>query len=259
LARAGDHEGAVTLLRPAFERLGNDDLGYRLANLEAISGELDEAVKWLRVLINDPKSRRAGFDAPHLMLRIAIEDRDLELLDSSVSYLTGGFRDSPGRYEVRTTLWAGARLWWDEGAEANSRVRSMDYCEDGDAVACLIRWRRDDSRLGDPDAMRAFVENNPDAAGIGHAALAAALLGNGNLAEAIEECETAVTVLGDWSKDDFREHQNLQLVMAIRTVALLESGDRELARKEALRLAEELRPDLLPGILVGEVISATEG
>ncbi len=38
LARADDPEGAVTLLRAAFERLRNDDLGYRLANLEAIIG-----------------------------------------------------------------------------------------------------------------------------------------------------------------------------------------------------------------------------
>jgi hypothetical protein len=40
LALADDPEGAVTLLRPAFERLWNDDLGYRLAGLEAIAGGL---------------------------------------------------------------------------------------------------------------------------------------------------------------------------------------------------------------------------
>jgi len=258
LARVDDLEGAVGLLRPAFERLGNDDLGYRLANLEAISGDLDSAAAWLRMLMDDPKSRRAGFDAPHLMLRVAIEGRETDLLESAVSYLTGLFRDSPERFDVRTALWAGARLWWDEGTEANSRVRSMDYCEDGDAVACLIRWRRNDSRSDDPDAMRAFVETNPDAAGIGYAAFAAALLGNGRIAEAAEACDTAVTMVGEWSKDDFRENQNFQLIRALRTVALLESGDGKLARREALRLRDDLNPNLLPGILIAEVIEETE-
>lgn len=257
LARVDDLEGAVDLLRPAFERLRNDDLGYRLANLEAIAGNLDSAASSLRLLMDEGGSRRAGFDAPHLMLRVAIEGREVELFDSAASFLVSLFRDSPERLDIRAALVAGARLWWDECSEADSRVRSMDYAEDGDAVGCLIRWRRGGSLQGDAGAMRIFIETNPDAAGIGQAALAAALLGNGSLAEAVEECDTAVTMIGDWSKDDFREHQNLQLVMAIRCVALLESGDRKLARKEALRLSSEVRSDLLPGILVAEVIAAT--
>jgi hypothetical protein len=106
--------------------------------------------------------------------------------------------------------------------------------------------------------MSVFIEINPDAAGIGQAALAAALVGNGMLAEAIEECDTAATMLGEWSKDEFREHQNLQLIRAIRVVALLESGDRQLAHREALRISEELNPDLLPGILIAEVLAETE-
>jgi len=258
LAWVDDLEGAVELLRPAFERLGDDDLGYRLASLEAITGDLDSASSWLRILMDQGRTRRSGFDAPQLMLRVAIEGRDVELFSAAVSFLTGLFRDAPERLEVRAAMWAGARLWWDETSEADTRVRSTDYAEDGDAVACLARWRRGETRVADDEAMRLFIDNNPDAAGIGRSALAAALLGNGMTAEAIEECDRVVTLLGDWSKDDFREYQNLKLVRAIRAVALLQSGDRELARREALRLAKDFDPNLLPGILVAEVISETE-
>ncbi len=257
LAWADDPEGAIELLRPAFERLRNDDLGYRLANLEAITGDLESAASWLRTLMDEGKTRRAGFDAPHMTLRVAIESHDAGLVGSAVWFITSPFRDDPEGLEVRTTLWAGVRLWWDEISEADTRVRSLDYVEDGDAVGCLNRWRRGDSRDGDPDEMRLFVDNNPDASGIGRAALAAALVGTGRAAEAIEECDTAATMLEDWSKDDFKEYQNLQLVRAIRTVALFEFGDHDLARHEALRLRDDLDPNLLPGILISEIIAET--
>ncbi len=257
LAQAGDLEGAIELLRPAFEKLRNEDLGYRLASLEAIAGNLGEASSWLAILMDEGRTRRAGFDAPQLMLRVAIEERDMELFGAAMSFLTGLFRETPERLEIRNALWAGARLWWDETSEADTRVQSMDYAEDGDAVSCLTRWRRGVGRDGDADAMRRFVENNPDSAGIGRAALAVGLLGSGRTEEAIDECDTAVSMLGEWSKDDFREHQNLQLMKAIRTVALLESGDRGLARQEALRLVDDLNPTLLPGILIAEVLAAT--
>jgi len=257
LARADDAEGAIELLGPSFSRLGNDDLGFRLANLEAIAGDLDAATIVLRTLMNQGRTRRSGFDAPQLMLRVAIEGRDAELYGVAMSYLTGLFRDSPERLDVRAAVWAGARLWWDESSSADARVRSMDYVEDGDAVSCLIRWRRGESRGDDPEAMRLLIENNPDAAGIGRAALAAAILGTGLTADAIEECDRAVNLLGEWARADFKEYQSLQLVKGIRVVALLESGDRELARREALRLVDELDPDLLPGILIAEVLSET--
>ena len=257
LAWADDPKGAIELLQPAFERLRNDDLGYRLANLEAIAGRRESAVSWLRILMDEGTTRRSGFDAPHLMLRLAIEGRDVDLVGSAIGFLTGTFREDPDGPEVKTVLWAGARLWWDETSEADARVVSLDYCEDGDATGCLVRWRRGASRTDDPDAMRLFVDNNPDVAGIGRAALAAALLGTGRVAEALEECDIAATTLGDWSKADFREHQNLQLVRAIRTAALLEFGDHDLARREAFKLEGQLDPDLLPGIVIAEVLEAT--
>ncbi|MEX1310474.1 MAG: serine/threonine-protein kinase [Candidatus Sulfomarinibacteraceae bacterium] len=257
LAWADDPEGAIELLQPAFERLRNDDLGYRLANLEAIAGRLDSAVSWLRILMDEGTTRRSGFDAPHLMLRVAIEGRDVDLVGSAVGFLTGTFREDPDGFEVKGVLWAGARLWWDETSEADARVVSLDYSEDGDAIGCLVRWRRGASRADDADAMRLFVENNPDAAGIGRVALAAALLGTGRAAEALEECDTAASMLGDWSKADFKEHQNLQLVRAIRTAALHAFGDHDLARREASKLEGQLNPDLLPGIVIAEVLEAT--
>ncbi|HSN55206.1 MAG TPA: serine/threonine-protein kinase [Candidatus Sulfomarinibacteraceae bacterium] len=257
LARAGTIDGAVEFLQPASERLGNDDLSYLLANLDAIRGELASSGRTLRGLMDRGPTMRARFDAPKLLIRIAAESRNRELVASSVSYVNGRFRADAPLAGVATTLWAGVRLWWDETSEADTRVGSVDYAEDGDAVACLARWRRGASRPGDVEGMRLFIESNPDVAGIGRAALAAALLADGRAGEAIEACDGALAVLEDWSKADFTEHQNLQLVRAIRAVALLAAGDGKLARSEAERLAPELRSDLLPGVLVQEVLAAT--
>lgn len=255
-ARAGDLDAATSILRPAADRLGSDDLIHLLANLEAIRGNLATSARRLRRLMDQGESQRAHFDAPKLLIRIAAESGQREIVASSVSYLNGGFRVDTPLADVTTTLWAGVRLWWDETSEADTLVRSVDYAEDGDAVACLARWRRGTSRPGDVDAMRAFVESNPDAAGIGRAALAAALLAEDRTAEAIEACDDAAALLEDWSKTDFAEHQNLELVRALRTLALLASGDRKLAGREAERLADRLEPDLLPGRLVRDVVAA---
>lgn len=258
LARADDLDRAVEILGPAFLRLQNDDLGFRLANLEAIRGDLDAASSWLQLLMDQGSTQRSRYDAPQLMLRVAIEQHNSDQFASSLSYINGRFRSDSPRINLGTTLWAGARLWWDETSEADTRVRSVDFAEDGDAVGCLVRWRRGISRADDPPAMRMTIESNPDAAGIGWAALSAALLGVGRTAEALEASDNAVAMLDEWSKDNFRELQNLQLVRAVRVVALLQSGDRELARREAHRLKADLNPNLLPGILIAEVIEETE-
>jgi len=252
-----DLSRAIEVLGPAYERLGNDDLGYRLANIEAVSGDLDAASVVLRRLIDRGTTQRARFDAPQLLLRVAMERRDHELFDSTLTYLNGLFGREEQIAAYGTVLRAGARLWWDETSDADTRVRSTDIAEDGDAVACLARWRQGTTAVNDDRMMLAFIDANPDAAGLGRAALAAALLGQGRASEAIEACDAAIAVLDARSKGDLREHQNIQLTRAIRSVALLESGDRALARQEALLLAGVLDPNLLPGILVGEVLEAT--
>jgi hypothetical protein len=255
-AQAGDVDGAVAILRPACARLRNDELSFLLANIEALRGDLVSSGRRLRRLMDVGETQRAFFDAPKLAIRIGAEGRDPEMVSSSVSYLQGrSLIDSP-RVDLSSTLWAGVRLWWDEASEADTRVESVDYVEEGDAVACLTRWRRGASLAGDVDAMRRFVELNPDAAGIGRAALAAALVGAGRPADAVAECDASVALIEDWAKASFAERQNLELVRAIRTVALLASGDRALARREAERLATELSSNLLPGILVREVLES---
>ena len=160
-------------------------------------------------------------------------------------------------YSLDAVMWAGARLWWDEPTSADAMVRSADLAEDGDAVACLVRWRRGDSSIDDSERMRRFIVSNPDSEGIGRAALIASVLAQGDPATAIAECDEAITALQTEAKIRFTEHQNLQLIRALRALALLESGDRSLAGREALQLAEELNEKLLPGILVSEVIAAT--
>ncbi|MEE4270753.1 MAG: serine/threonine-protein kinase [Thermoanaerobaculales bacterium] len=259
LALAGDATGAAELLGPAYARLGNDDLGYLLANFQAIRGEEVSSVGTLQSLLEHGQTNRANFDAPRLLIRVAIQRRNADELKVGMSCLTSAFDLGRLRETLGNALAVNARLWWDETSDADGGVGSVDYAEEADAVACLVRWRRGSARAGDPDAMELFVENNPDFKGIGGAAKAAALLGNGRPAEAIAACDHVIAMLDGPARTEFRELQNRRLAKALRTIALLESGDRELARTEALRLSGELKPNLLPGILVAEVLAATEG
>jgi len=254
-ARAGDSEAAVNLLKEGYPVLENDDLGYLLANLEAIRGNLEGAAMWLRRLMSRGTTQRAGYDSPREAFRIAIESRNTDDVALMIADLNAGFSDDAPRFGFDAVMWAGARLWWDEATSADAAVESVDLAEEGDAVASLVRWRRGSSRPGDAESMRRFIVNNPESEGLGRAALAASLLAQESPAEAVAACDEAITAIQSQALVQFTEHQNLQLIRAIRTVGLLKSGDRDLARREAERLSGELAPDLLPGILVAEVLA----
>lgn len=259
LARTGDLGAAIELLRSAFQRLQNDELGYRLANLEAIAGDSAAAAATLRLIMDNPRSQRAAFDAPILLLRLAIEQHDEDLVDFAVWYVTSGARDPAELSIVRKTLLAGARMWWDTATEADAAVQSVDLAEAGGAIGCLIRWRRNAVRPEDPDEMRLLLDANPDIGGIGWAAFAAALLGNQNAVEATNVCDEAVAMLAERAKVDFGERQSLLLIRAIRAAALAEASDPSLARLEAESVLEEADRQLLPGIVAAEVLESTSG
>jgi hypothetical protein len=254
-ARAGEPGIAIGVLGGWYPELENDDLGYLLANLEAIIGDFNRASMWLRRLMDRGTTQRAKFDSPREAYRVAIETRDTAGVELIIAYLNNGFTDELPFYGFDAAMLAGARLWWDEATSADASVESADLAEEGDAVACLVRWRRGSSLVDDVECMRGFIVNNPESEGIGRAALAASLLAQESPAEAIAACDEAITALQTQALIQFTEHQNLQLIRALRTLALLRSGDRDLAVREAERLSAELAPDLLPGILVAEVLA----
>ncbi len=71
--------------------------------------------------------------------------------------------------------------------------------------------------------------------------------------------EAAIAALEPTAKYDFNDHQALDLARALRVTALEDAGENDRAAAEAGRLARTLRPDILPGILVREVLDRTDG
>jgi len=254
-ASTGDFGAAVEILREGYPELENDDLGYLLANVEAIRGNFSSASTLLQRIMNSGTTQRARFDSPREAYRVAIETRNVDGILLVIAYLNRGLLDDAPRFGFDAAMRAGARLWWDEATAADATVESADFAEEGDAVACLVRWRRGLSRPGDAERMRRFIVSNPESEGIGRAALAASLLAEGNPAGALTACDEAIAAVQSQALVHFTEHQNLQLIRALRAVALLRSGDRDLARREAESLSAGLSPDLLPGILVAEVLA----
>ncbi|MEE4274157.1 MAG: serine/threonine-protein kinase [Thermoanaerobaculales bacterium] len=257
-AVVGGYETAAAILQAEYERWENDDIGFLAANLQALAGDLDAAAASFERLMNQGNTQRARFDAPRALLRVAMESRDRALFRAGVEFLNMWYPMESGGPRTNAAFWATARLWWDESTASDADVGSADFVEEGDAVACLVRWRRGESRPDDVEVMRRFIVTNPESAGIGRSALVASLIARGEFAVAIRECDEAPTNLQIGQKTSFADYQDTTLISALRTVAILDSGDRELARKEALRLSEELDPELLPGILVAEVLAATE-
>ncbi len=53
-----------------------EDVAYRLANIRAVNGDLESAVEILRRGVDAPVTPRASYDSIHLLLRLAVEQRD---------------------------------------------------------------------------------------------------------------------------------------------------------------------------------------
>jgi hypothetical protein len=260
LARTDNLSAARRILGRTVKDSGQRDAIFRLAHFEALAGNLgDGSVLLLQMMSTSGKgafATRAIFDGPHLLLRIGIEDHSLTSIEAAVTQLSA---HGAKKNEVRIgqALRARAHLWWDQLQPEDLAVTSWSYAPAGEAIACLARWRRGVGRVDDVEAMDAFIERNPDAAFEGRLARTAALLGAAQNTEALDEITVLTQQLVYPSKDDFSNRQLLDLARALRVVALKDDGQGERAKAEATELLPSLTPDLLPSILVAEVLNGS--
>jgi len=255
LARAGLLDEAVDRLAAGAAALPSDELQYRLANLEAVAGRFEDAADRVRRLAAEGRTQRAAFDAPILALRLAVVLRDEALVDQVARRLAVADLSTESRRELLQAFRARARLWLDGAPFAGDLEReAFRYQPEAPALSCLFRWRTGRSRPDDPEAMEAFLDANPDAVDVGRAAWAAALLGTGRPAEALDLLEGALAILEPDARDDYDARQTWDLMRALRAVALAEIGRTEEARLAAETVRRDVADHLLPAILAAEVV-----
>ena len=248
-AQAGDLRGGIERLRAAWRVTGNDSLGLALGHLQAIAGDLAGAEATLRENRAHAVTPAGTFRTTQLLTRVAIERRDRATLAAALAGWSASDPSGP-QAEVR----ARADVWWDEVHDEDCNVRSYDTTPDGDAVACLARWRLGRTRPDDPDAMTAAAKRSPDAAVECDLARAMALLALGRAPAAVQAAVNVVTNLEPRCAYDFMLRQLLDLARACEAKALFAAGRRGEAVREAETLRASLRPGLLPAIVAGEVL-----
>jgi len=253
LARSGDIDGAMKLLKSATEKRNNEDLDYRLAHLLAIRGRMTEAISRLTPMVERPSSQRGAFDGTILMIRIAMETKNSTLIEQSLRRFQFKRVD-----RIADALLTRVHLWWDEIGEVDCRRAPHPYEPGENALACLARWRLGRTRATDPEMMHRGAENNPDAVYEYSLAEGAALLGLGRSVEALALLESRILDLRIEAADDFSMHQLLDFALALHARGQLDAGHSQKAREEARILLKTLRPGLLPAILVEEVLKDTE-
>ncbi len=260
LARAGYGDAAIALLTDAAHDVPFEYVSYRLAQLQAVSGDIEKARQLLEPLATGMHATPAADDrAPKLLLRLAVERGDREgwqrqrvatfsLWDPANEELAG----------ITAALTAHAHVWWDQVEEADLGARSWGFAPDGEAVACLARWRLGRTAAADPELMREALLRNGDAAVDYRIAIAAAMLGLKRTSEAVAALEALIPTLEQPARLDFATLEASQLARALLAKARLASGDVARARQEAARLRPTLRPGLLPAILADEVLVAAK-
>jgi Protein kinase domain len=256
LARVGDLAGAVRLLDQTVAAEPYDDVVFRLAQFEALSGRLDAALARAQLSMSQPHTQRANYDTVQLAVRLAIEMRRVADLRSDLQRL--GVTRLERQQEsmgVSVALAARAHVWWDEVREADCAAQSWSVAPAGAAMACLARWRLGRSVPADIDAMRRLIVRDPDAAWEGRLALAAAQLGTGREQDAVVTLGNTIAGLEPLSRDDFMNRQVLDLARGLYVKALSAAGERGQAIAEARRVRPLLRDSLLPAILVDEVVA----
>lgn len=251
-ARVGAADRARDSLVPA---LATEDVAFRLANLEALDGKLPDAAARTWRVVESGRSPRADFDAPRLLLDLAVEARDgaeLErVIAAWVRFVPVASRDHEG---VIPVFQARAHLWWDQATAADGRVSSWPVADEGEAVACLARWRLGQNTAADSAAMEHYIRGGSEGAPLGRAALAAVQLATGASTEALHLLDRLVLELQRDATWDLRARQYQDLARALRAHALAAAGRPEQARAEAERLLATRRPDLLPAILARELL-----
>jgi tRNA A-37 threonylcarbamoyl transferase component Bud32 len=257
LAQAGEAAAARVRLERALAAAPFDEVAYRLAHLEAVAGDLGAAIARLSRLAERTETRRGCYDAPQLLIRLAIERRDARLLASAAEVLRANGVGMGSQVGLVSSISARADLWWDVVREPDLAVRSWPYAPDGDAVACLARWRSGRTRPDDAERMQKVVEEWPEARAEVEIALAAAQLALGQANQAVDGLDALLSILQPDARSDFASLQLAQLAGAVRAKALLTSGKPEQARFEAQQLLTTARPGLLPAILAEDVVRTT--
>lgn len=250
-ARLGQRQQAMAALA---SELGSEEVAFRLAHLEALEGHFTQAAQLAQRLITEGQSPRGGFDAQRLLLDITVEAGDRAELERAVAaygrLVVGVIDGQPG---VVSTLWARARLWWDELTLADAQVLSWPLADDGAAVACLARWRLGQGSADDVVTMQNYIRGGFEGAPLGRVALAASLLANDQSSAALGELDRVILELTEEAQVDLRARQHLHLARALHAHALAALGRRDDARAEASRLLAEARPGLLPATLAREL------
>ncbi|NOZ78922.1 MAG: serine/threonine protein kinase [Acidobacteria bacterium] len=257
LARGGDLPGAVTLLKRTRARIANEDVIYRLAQLEALAGRCDEARAEIQPVLDHPITPRGAYDMPQLGIRLGIVLQDPAMVEGCIRRLVHLETRSAEIGGLVSAFMARAHLWWDTIGPADIQTVSYTYEPAGAALACLCRWRTGRSRPGDAALMRRIIASNPDALYEGQTALAAAELSAHHPERALSVLDREITVLRLLSRDDFFDHQLFQLARGVRVKALLAARQTKRAREAAKNLLVTATPGLLPARLAHEVLAGT--
>ncbi len=256
LARAGGLREAIAMLQRLRQESDAPEVTLRLAHLTGIAGDLEGAKRLAQEVLNGANSTRR-YDAAQLLRHLSFETRDVEGVRAAATTLGFVEQTEEEAAGVTATLWGGAHMWWDELTDTDTRAVASAFAPAAEAVACVARWRLGRTAPEDPDLMTASEEANPEARGPCRAARAAALIGLGRPREAATLLDEISSQLENGGTDDFELIQGVGLARAIYAKALLAAGDRDHARRFAESLRSQLRPGLLPRILVDEVIRDT--
>lgn len=248
LAQTGDRGGAGVLLQESWRETQYEALGLLLAHLQALEGDLDAAAATLRQVISSNFTPMAGFYAPRLLTRVAIQKRDRHLLGLVLTRLSGPLTPASGLSR--------ARVWWDEALDEDCQPAAYDTEPEAEALSFVARWRLGRVREEDLGRVEAALARNSDAWLAGKVARAVVLLALNRAEEARVELEIEQTRWEAKARDNFELAQTLELARAVYAKALLASGRRAEALRLARALKPSLRPGLLPAILVEEVLAA---
>ena len=255
LARVGGLQDAIRMLRRLRNGSDAPEVTLRLAHLEAVAGNLDEAKRLAQEVLDGANANRR-YDAAQLLRHLAFETRDVEGVRraaTAIGYFEQSNQDAAG---ITATLWVSAHLWWDELTDTDTRCIPSPLASAAEAAACVARWRLGRTAPGDLEAMKACEETNPEVRRPCRAARAAALLGLGRAREAASLLNDVSAQMESTAPDDFEDQQGLGLARAIYAKALLAAGERDQAVRLARRWQQQLRPGLLPRILVDEVLKS---
>lgn len=260
LARLGAGDQARALLDRTVAVAPYEGVRQVRAQLAALAGELDTAVGILRPMVDAPVTQRGRFDAPVLLMHIAIERRDRREVGRCIATLSAPtVQAARGERILTDALWARPHLWWDEAGPVDCQAETSSLVSAGEALAVLARWRLGRSRPEDAATMQELAASVPDAAGEARLALAAAHLANGDLDASLAELASLVQQLESTATVEFADRQLLDLASGLLATAQAAAGDCAAARSTADALLATATPDLLPAILAREASARCRG